>query len=67
MLSIILLLELVLGVLILVFYYIPSARQSLFLIGPEVVLKQAIVRYRDDDDLRDTIDTIQQEVGVTHY
>lgn len=62
MLTVILLLELVVGVLVFVFYYIPSARHELGFLGPEEALKQAIVRYRDDDDLRDMIDTIQRKV-----
>lgn len=61
LLTILLLLELVLGILIFVFYYVPGARRWLGWFGPEETLKEAIIRYRDDDDLRDMIDTIQRE------
>ena len=58
-------LELILGVLIFTFYFVPAAQEEMgFLRGPEKALKQAVVRYRDDDDLRDLIDTVQKEVFV---
>lgn len=60
-LTVILLLELVLAVVIFIFYYIPSARPHMGMPGPEETLQQAVVRYRDDDDLRDMIDTFQRE------
>ena len=31
-------------------------------LSPDEALRQAVVRYRDDDDLRDMIDVIQTEV-----
>ena len=64
LLTLILLLELVCGILIFIFYYIPSVRKSLGFLEPEDVLKQAIVRYRDDHDLRDMIDEIQRSVSA---
>ena len=52
-----------LGVLIFVFYYVPSVRPHLGFWDPEGALRTAIVRYRDDDDLRDLIDIMQREVA----
>ena len=60
----ILLTELVCGVLLFMFYYVPDVRQQMGgSLSPDETLKEAIVRYRDDDDLRDTIDSIQREVS----
>ena len=63
-LTVFLLLELVIGVLIFVFYYVPSVRHQVGFLSPDEALRQAVVRYRDDDDLRDMIDVIQREVGL---
>ncbi|KAK2143776.1 hypothetical protein LSH36_814g03037, partial [Paralvinella palmiformis] len=62
LLTIILVLELLAAVWVFVFYYAPQARKFLGHFKLEASLKQAIVRYRDDDDLRDLIDTMQKEV-----
>ncbi|XP_064603814.1 tetraspanin-5-like [Liolophura sinensis] len=58
-LSTILLGEIVLAVLLFVFYYVPDARTKLQLF-PEKTFNDAIVKYRDDDDMKDLIDTIQE-------
>ena len=44
MLTVLLLLELIVGVLIFVFYYIPTARAEMGFLGPEEALKEAVVR-----------------------
>ena len=50
------------GIFIFVFYYVPSVRHQVGFLSPDEALRQAVVRYRDDDDLRDMIDVIQREV-----
>ena len=49
--------------LIFVLFYLPDVRSKLTFIKPRSSLEVAIVRYRDDDDLRDFIDSIQRQVG----
>ena len=44
-LTVLLLLELIVGVLIFVFYYIPTARAEMGFLGPEETLKEAVVRW----------------------
>ena len=62
LLTAILVLEMVAGAWVFVFYFIPEARHLAGRLGPKEVMKKAIVRYRDDADLRDMIDAIQKEV-----
>lgn len=52
-------LEMVLIILIFVVVYVPDARTSLN-IYPEDSLKQAIIKYRDDEDMQNLIDSIQE-------
>ncbi|XP_071090070.1 tetraspanin-5-like [Haliotis cracherodii] len=52
-------LELALIIFVFVFYYVPDARTTLKLY-PEDVLREAIVKYRDDDDMKNLIDVMQQ-------
>ena len=64
LLTIILLLEIVACAFVFVFYFAPSVRSQLGLLDAKSHLQEAIVRYRDDDDLRDFIDFMQQQVSI---
>ncbi|XP_050399533.1 tetraspanin-33 [Patella vulgata] len=57
-LMILLLLEIAAIVIVFVFYYVPSARTTLGLY-PEDTLKDAIIKYRDDEDMQNFIDQLQ--------
>ena len=58
--------EIVFIILIFVVVYVPDATKSLQLY-PEDALKDAIVKYRDDDDTQNFIDNIQQEVRLRKF
>ena len=53
-------------VLIFIVVYVPDATKSLQ-IYPEDALKDAIIKYRDDDDTQDFIDGVQQEVSLNIF
>lgn len=50
-------------ILIFVVVYVPEAREQLN-IYPEDSLKEAVVKYRDDEDMQNLIDAIQELVSV---
>ncbi|CAH1783679.1 unnamed protein product [Owenia fusiformis] len=60
-LSLILLLEMAIGVLVFLFYFMPEIREKLGFLDPGETLQHAVIRYREDDDLRDMIDIMQRE------
>ncbi|OWF55267.1 tetraspanin-33-like [Mizuhopecten yessoensis] len=67
-LSLVLVVEIVAGTLIIVFYSDPTARENLRH-APEKVLKKAIVRYKDDDYYKVWMDNVQKQFkccGVSH-
>lgn len=51
------------AVLIFSLYYIPEISDLLHL-SPEKVIRQAIVRYKEDEELRNWIDLMQREVWI---
>ncbi|XP_025096703.1 tetraspanin-33-like [Pomacea canaliculata] len=59
-LAIFLLLEVGLTVCFFLAYYLPDVRNVIF---PDNLFRQAIVSYRDDNDMRDLIDNIQSSLG----
>ncbi|XP_074641919.1 tetraspanin-33-like [Tubulanus polymorphus] len=59
--TILLLLEVLFGVLVFLFFYVESIRKKMTWLDPEEFLQKAIIRYRDDDDLRDSINNMQQQ------
>lgn len=59
-LIVLLLLEVVFGVLIILYFYVPSVRAQLDVVNPTGFLKNGITRYRDDPDLKDSIDAMQE-------
>nr|XP_022338108.1 tetraspanin-33-like isoform X1 [Crassostrea virginica] len=59
-LSIVLVVELVCGVLVIVCYTEPAARDYLRL-TPETLLKRAILQYMDDKNIKKLMDTIQRQ------
>lgn len=59
-LAIFLLLEVGLTVCFFLAYYLPDVRNVIF---PDNLFRQAIVSYRDDNDMRDLIDNIQSSVS----
>ena len=61
-LTIVLLIEFAACAFVFVFYFVPSVRPHVGLLDTKSHLQEAIVRYRDDDDLRDFIDFMQQQV-----
>ena len=65
-LSILFFVEIAFIVLIFVVVYVPDVTKSLQ-IYPEDALKDAIIKYRDDDDTQDFIDGVQQEVSLNTF
>ncbi|XP_013397125.1 tetraspanin-33 [Lingula anatina] len=59
-LTILLVIQLLLGAAVFIFYYVPGLRQHMQAL-PDDDLKHAIIKYRDDLDLRDLIDNIQKQ------
>ncbi|XP_021350737.1 tetraspanin-33-like isoform X2 [Mizuhopecten yessoensis] len=57
--TLLLLVELALVVFVFVFYFSPETLESLNIV-PEDALRDAIVKYRDDPDMQDLIDGIQE-------
>ena len=56
--------ELVLIILVFVFYFVPDAKQKLGLF-PEKTFKEAIIKYGtvDDQDMKNFIDNLQEDVS----
>ncbi|XP_050399532.1 tetraspanin-33 [Patella vulgata] len=54
--------EIVLAILAFIFYYAPNVRDQMNLF-PEKTFKDAIVKYRDDPDMQNLIDSFQQSLG----
>ncbi|XP_041370754.1 tetraspanin-33-like [Gigantopelta aegis] len=50
--------EVVLAILVFIFYYVPDVRQKLHLF-PEETFRDAILKYRDDPDMQNLIDNFQ--------
>ncbi|KAL3863857.1 hypothetical protein ACJMK2_005584 [Sinanodonta woodiana] len=68
LLSVIFVGELTLGVVIFVLFTVPEARVNLSM-TPEKVLRSGIIRYMDDDDMKEWMDLIQAEFrccGIGH-
>ncbi|XP_046542356.1 tetraspanin-33-like [Haliotis rubra] len=67
-LVVVLVIQVGIGILVFVFYTMPEARESI-LSGPEMILRDAIKRYHDDEEKRKWIDLIQKEFqccGMSH-
>ncbi|XP_067657458.1 tetraspanin-33-like [Haliotis asinina] len=67
-LVVVLLIQVGIGIVVFVFYTMPEARESI-LSGPEMILRDAIKRYHDDEEKRKWIDLIQKEFqccGMSH-
>jgi len=43
-------------------YYVPSFRHKVRMLDPEPILKTAIVRYQDDENVGAVIDAMQRKV-----
>ncbi|ESO85058.1 hypothetical protein LOTGIDRAFT_235927 [Lottia gigantea] len=54
--------EIVLAILAFIFYYAPDVRDQMNLF-PEKTFNEAIVKYRDDPDMQNLIDSFQQSLG----
>ena len=56
--------ELIIAITIFIMYTVPAVRERFLRSTPEHILRSAIERYMDDDDIKKWIDLIQQEVGA---
>ena len=54
--------ELIIAITIFIMYTVPAVRERFLRSTPENILRSAIERYMDDDDIKKWIDLIQQEV-----
>ncbi|XP_064630656.1 tetraspanin-33-like [Lineus longissimus] len=57
-----LVLEVLFGILVFIFFYAPSVRKNMPWLDPSELLKNGIGRYRDDPDLMNAIDNMQKEL-----
>ena len=65
-LSLLLLVQIVLIILVFIFYFAEDIASDWNLV-PEDLLKDAIVKYRDDPDMRNVIDDLQEFVSCSLF
>jgi hypothetical protein len=61
-LVVLLILEVLFGILVFIFFYVPSVREKMHWLNPSELMRNGIERYRDDPDLMNAIDNMQKEV-----